>query len=108
MWLADALSRLDKEAKDVCIPAEKLMVMEMTRLDHDESMEIQQPHCFASLTDEELERFPTSPPLIGKEQHKHKNFKQQLLKAHGDSKVTMKQRSAPLGQQQGGNVTQLD
>ena len=85
--VADALSRLDKEDKDVHIPAEKLMVMAMTRLDdHDESMEIQQPHCLASLTDEELERFPMFPPQIGKEQHKHKNFKQQLLKAHGDSK----------------------
>ena len=31
-----------------------------------------------------------SPPLIGKEQRKHKNFNQLLLKAHGDSKVTVK------------------
>ena len=88
--VADALSRLDEEDQDVKIPEEKLMAMSLTRLDYDESPDVQHPHCFASITDEELERFPMSPPLIGKEQRKLANFKQQLLKTHGESKVTVK------------------
>jgi len=88
--VADALSRLDKEEQDVAIPAGKLMVMCLTRMDHNEGLEEPSPHCFASLTDEELERFPMSPPLIGKEQRKIADFRQQLLKAHGDSKVTVR------------------
>ena len=88
--VADALSRLDKEEQDVAIPAGKLMVMCLTRMDHNEGLEEPSPHCFASLTDEELERFPMSPPLIGKEQRKIADFRQQLLKAHGESKVTVK------------------
>ena len=87
---ADALSGLDKEDFDAKIPEGKLMSMCLTRIDHDEGLEEPPLHCFASLTDEELERFPVSPPLIAKEQHKETNFKQKLLKSHGDSKVSDK------------------
>ena len=86
---ADALSRLDKEEQCVPIPEGKLMVMCLTSMDHNEGLEEPPPHCFASLTDEELERFPMSPPLIGKEQRKIPDFRQQLLKSHGESKVTV-------------------
>ena len=66
--VATALSRLDKEDQDVKIPEEKSMVMCSTRLDHDEGLaDVQHRHCFASIMDEELERFPMSPQLISKQ-----------------------------------------
>lgn len=88
--VADALSRLDKEKVDAKIPEGKLIAMCLTRIDHNEGSEEPPLHCFASLTDEELERFPVSPPSNCKEQHKETNLRQKLLKSHGDSKVSQK------------------
>ena len=85
--VADALSRLDKEEVDAKIPEGKLIAMCLTRIDHNEGLEEPPIHCFASLTNEELERFPMSPPLIAKET----NLKQKLLKSHQDSKVSQKE-----------------
>ena len=86
--VADALSRLETCSKP-SVPEGTVMAMCLSRLDHDESLEEPPNHSFASLTDEELERFPMSPPLIATEQRKEKGFKQHLLKLHGN-KVTTK------------------
>ena len=63
-----------------------LKAIGLTRIDHNEGLVEPPLHCFASLTNEELERFPMSPPLIAKET----NLRQRLLKSHKDSKVGQK------------------
>ena len=65
--VADALSRLETCSKS-SVPEGTIMAMCLSRLDHDEGLEEPQNHVFASLTDEELERFPMSFPLLAKEQ----------------------------------------
>ena len=54
--VADALSRLDKDDKD--LPEGELMAMCLTQLDHNDGSQEPSNYVFASLTDEELEMFP--------------------------------------------------
>ena len=73
--MADALSRLDKEEVDAKkIPEGKLIAIGLTRIDHNEGLEEPPLHCFASLTNEELEVSPCLASNCKRNQLKAKTF----------------------------------